>query len=53
MWRFCRGQERKVSILDDMEARARTFREARARACETVKRRRLAARDGDRADAAP
>ena len=53
MWRYSRGQERKVSILDDMEARARTVREARARACDTVKRWRLAARDGAPADAAP
>ena len=48
--------ERKVSILvqflDAIEARARTVREARARAGETVKRRRLAARDGAPADAA-
>ena len=53
MWRYCRGQERKVSILDDIEARARTVREARARAGETVKRRRLASREGAPADAAP
>ena len=45
--------ERKVSILDAMEARARTVCEARARAGETVKRRRLAATDGTPADAAP
>ena len=51
MWRYCRGQERKVSILDAMEALARTVREAQARAGETVKRRRLAATDG--APAAP
>ena len=51
MWRYCRGQERKVSILDAMEARARTVRVARAG--ETVKRRRLAARDGAPVDAAP
>ena len=38
---------------DAMEARARTVREARARASEMVKRRRLAARDGAPADAAP
>ena len=44
--------ERKVSILDAIEARARTVREARARAGETVKRQRLAARDGASADAA-
>ena len=53
MWRYCRGQERKVSILDAMEALARTVREAQARAGETVKRRRLAATDGAPADAAP
>ena len=44
--------ERKVSILDALEARARTVCKARARAGETVKRRRLAARDGAPADAA-
>ena len=32
MWRYGRGKERTVSILDAMEARARTVREARARA---------------------
>ena len=53
MWRYGRGQERKVSILDAMEARAKTVREARARAGETDKRRRLAARDGAPTDAAP
>ena len=53
LWRYCRGQARKVSILDAMEARAKTVREALARAGETVKRRRLAARDGTPADAAP
>ena len=53
MWRYGRVQERRVSILDAMEARARTVREALARAGETVKRRRLAARDGTPADAAP
>ena len=52
MWRYGRGQERKVSILEAIEARARTVREARARAGETVKRLRLAARDGAHADAA-
>ena len=46
MWRYGRGQERKVSILDAMEARPKTVRDARARAGETVKRRRLAATDG-------
>ena len=53
MWRYGRGQERKVSILDAMEAQARTVREARARPGETVKRRRLAARDCAPAGAAP
>ena len=53
MWRYGRGQERKVSILDAMEARARTVREARTRAGETAKRRQLAATDGAPADAAP
>ena len=38
---------------DAMEARARTVRVARTRAGETAKRRRLAARDGAPADAAP
>ena len=53
MWRYGRGQESKVSILDAMEARPKNVREARARADETDKRRRLAARDGAPADAAP
>jgi hypothetical protein len=43
MWRYGRGHERKVSIVQGMEARAKRLREARARAGETVKRRRLAA----------
>ena len=51
--RFCPRQERKDTVLQAMEARARTVLEARARAGETVKRRRLAARDGAPADAAP
>ena len=46
MWRYGRGQESKVSILEAMEAPARTVREALARACETVKRQQLAATDG-------
>ena len=46
MWRYGRRQECNVSILDAIEARARMVREARARAGESVKRRRLAARDG-------
>ena len=41
MWRYGRVQERRVSILDAMEARARTVREALARAGESVKRQRL------------
>ena len=41
---YGRGQERKVSILHAIEARAKIIREALARAGETVKRRRLAAR---------
>ena len=53
MWRYGRGQERKVSIMAAMEARAKTVREAWARAGEMVKRWRLAARDGAPADAAP
>lgn len=47
MWRYGRGQERKVTVLQAMEARARTVREARTRAGETAKRRRLAAREAD------
>ena len=45
MWRYGRGQERKVTVLQAMEARARTVREARVRAGETAKRRRLASRE--------
>ena len=52
MWRYGRGQERKVTVLQAMEAQARTVREARARAGETVKRRRVAAGDGAAARAA-
>ena len=52
MWRYGRGQERKVTVLQAMEARARTVREARVRAGETAKRRRLAAREATIADAA-
>ena len=34
MWRYGRGQERKVSVLQAaMEARAKRLRESRARAC--------------------
>jgi len=40
MWRYGRGQVRKVSVVQSMEARAKRLREARARAGETVKRRR-------------
>ena len=43
MWHYCRGLERKVSVLHAMEARAKTIREALARACETV---RLSTRAG-------
>ena len=43
MWRYGRAQERKVSIRKCMEARAKRMREARGRAAETRKRRRLAA----------
>ena len=53
---YGRGQERKVSVLHSMEAWAKMIRKARARAGETVKRRRLAARAvdaGAAADAAP
>ena len=39
------GQERKVSIRKCMEARAKRMREARGRAAETRKRRRLAAEE--------
>ena len=41
MWRYCRGQERKVSVKKCMEARVKRLREARGRATETRKRRRL------------
>jgi hypothetical protein len=43
MWRYGRGQERKVSVRKCMEARAKNMREARGRAAQTRKRRRLAA----------
>ena len=43
MWRYGRGQERKVSVQKCMEARAKLLREARGRAAETRKRRKLAA----------
>ena len=43
MWQYGRGQARKVSVVEAMEARVKRLREARARAGETVKRRRLAA----------
>ena len=43
MWRYGRGQQRKVSVLKAMEARVKRLREARARAGETSKRRRMAA----------
>ena len=43
MWRYGMGLERKVSVLKAMEARVKRLREARARAGETSKRRRMAA----------
>ena len=43
MWRYGRGQERKVSVVKSMEARAKRLREALARASETVKLRRMEA----------
>jgi hypothetical protein len=45
MWRYGRGQERKVSVRKCMEARVKRLREARGRAAETRKRRRLAAKE--------
>ena len=42
MWRYGRGQARKVSVAKAMEARVKRLREARGRAGETVKRRRTA-----------
>ena len=42
MWRYGRGQARKVSVAKAMEARVKRLREARGRAGETVKRRRAA-----------
>jgi hypothetical protein len=45
MWRYGRGQERKVSVRKCMEARVKRLREARGRAAETRKRRRLAAEE--------
>ena len=42
MWRYGRGHERKVPVLEAMEERAKRVREARATAGETRKRRRLA-----------
>ena len=42
MWRYGRGQERKVSVAKAMEARVKRVREARARASSTAKRRRTA-----------
>lgn len=41
MWRYGRGHERKVSVVQSMEARAKRLRESRVRAGETAKRRRL------------
>jgi hypothetical protein len=37
MWRYGRGQARKVSVAKAMEARVKRLREARVRAGETVK----------------
>ena len=42
MWRYSRGHERKVPVLEAMEERAKRVREARATAGEARKRRRLA-----------
>ncbi len=51
MWRYGRGQERTVSVLQAMEVRAKILREARSRAGETVKRRRLVMAGGAESDA--
>ena len=48
MWRYGRGQERKLSVRKCMEARVKRLREARGRAAETRKRRRLAAEGAGR-----
>ncbi len=45
MWRYGRGQERNVSVRKCMEARAKRMHEARGRAAQTCKRRRLAAEE--------
>ena len=42
MWRYGRGQVRRVSVAKAMEARVKRLREARARAGATSKRRRTA-----------
>ena len=42
MWRYGRGYERKVPVLEAMEERAKRVREALPTAGETRKRRRLA-----------
>ena len=52
MWRYGRGQERKVTVLQAMEARAKRLREARARAGETFQLQQQAARHGASADVA-
>ena len=43
MWRYGRGQQRKVSVLKAMEARLKRLRDALARAGETGKCWRTAA----------
>jgi hypothetical protein len=50
MWRYGRGQPRKVSVAKAMEARVKRLREARVRAGETVKRRRAASASRAAAD---
>jgi len=50
MWRYGRGQARKVSVANAMEARVKRLREARVRAGETVKRRRAASASRAAAD---
>ena len=48
MWRYGRGQERKLSVRKCMEARVKRLREARGRAAETRKCSRLAAEGAGR-----
>ena len=52
MWRYSRGQGRPVSVLHVMEALVKIVSEARAKASDTVKRRRLAVRAVDAGTAA-